>query len=375
MRTLILGTSPLAAALVEVIKNRSQHSYDLIGVVCELGTDKLRSFPCSILGSLKDLRRIIAELKPARIVVALTERRGYLPIHKLIEAWVFNGIIVENGDEVYERITGKIAIDSLTPSSVVFSRDFHPSSVAMMVARGIGLLVAIAVLVTLAPLFGLIAVAIKCESRGPVFFTQDRIGLGGKSFRIWKFRTMHPTDKRLSEWVRDNDHRITRVGRWLRKYRLDELPQFYNVLRGDMNLVGPRPHPASNYGLFTLVSRNIPECGGPIPYYSLRSMVRPGITGWAQIRYQYANDLNEEMEKLRYDLYYIKHHSVWLDLRILFETIKVVLTGGEQSKIMSEEAKIPQKPATPLISESVLTDVEVTASHNRKRQRYPVDVE
>ncbi|MGH8370648.1 MAG: sugar transferase, partial [Gammaproteobacteria bacterium] len=127
----------------------------------------------------------------------------------------------------------------------------------------------------------------------------------------------------------DNNDRITPLGRILRKYRLDELPQFINVIRGDMNIIGPRPHPATNGELFTLVSRNTPECGDQIPYYSLRSSIRPGITGWAQVRYKYANGLDEEMEKLRYDLYYIKHYSLLLDFRILFETVKVVLLGHE----------------------------------------------
>src|SRR5690606_8460044 len=146
----------------------------------------------------------------------------------------------------------------------------------------------------LAPLFLLIAIAIKLDSRGPVLFVQDRIGLHGKHFKLYKFRTMRPAEARTSEWAGDNKHRITRVGHYLRKFRLDELPQFFNVLRGDMNLVGPRPHPASNFELFVLVSRNTPECGGQIPYYSLRSIVRPGITGWAQVRYRYANNLSEE---------------------------------------------------------------------------------
>ena len=172
-------------------------------------------------------------------------------------------------------------------------------------------------LVILALLLGPIALAIKLDSRGPVFFIHPRVGLYGKRFNVIKFRTMHPVTEERSEWVAGNGDRITRVGKWLRIFRLDEFPQFINILRGDMNLVGPRPHPVSNYELFL---KNI-------PYYSLRSMVRPGITGWAQIRHGYANNLEEETEKMRYDLYYIKHMSLWFDLRILFETIKIVLLG------------------------------------------------
>jgi lipopolysaccharide/colanic/teichoic acid biosynthesis glycosyltransferase len=172
-------------------------------------------------------------------------------------------------------------------------------------------------LIVLAPLMAFIALAVKVDSRGPVFFRQERIGRHGKRFWLIKFRTMRPVTAEVSAWVRDNADRITLVGRLLRKFRLDELPQFLNVVRGDMNLVGPRPHPVVNYELFTR----------EIPYYALRAAVRPGVTGWAQVRYGYANNLEEETEKMRYDLYYVKHLSIWLDLRILVDTVGVVLTG------------------------------------------------
>jgi lipopolysaccharide/colanic/teichoic acid biosynthesis glycosyltransferase len=174
-----------------------------------------------------------------------------------------------------------------------------------------------------------IALAIKADSRGPVLFVQDRLGAGGRAFRLLKFRTMHVAQQRPSEWEADNRHRVTRVGRWLRRLRLDELPQFVNVLRAEMNLVGPRPHPVTNRDLFTLVGRNLNErTGRAVAYYALRSMVTPGVTGWAQVRYRYANNLDEEMEKLQYDLYYVKYRSRWLDLRILAETVKVMLFGS-----------------------------------------------
>ncbi len=183
------------------------------------------------------------------------------------------------------------------------------------------LVAAIVALVILAPLLAVIAVAIKIDSPGPVLFIQDRAGLAGRRMRLLKFRTMRPSDGPTSEWERDNGARITRVGRWLRRYRLDELPQLINVLRGELNLVGPRPHPISNVALFSK----------EIPYYALRSVVRPGLTGWAQVRQGYANGLQEETEKMRYDLYYIKHMSAWLDLRILFATIRVVLAGSSRA--------------------------------------------
>lgn len=332
MRTIILGTTPLAFELINIISMRASGHSKLVGVVSESIIDSqaylTQGSSLPVLGTLMDLQKIVDEVKPDNIIVAVRERRRSLPMHILIKTRVFDGVVVESGDEVYERVTGKLAIDSLTPSCVAFSRNFQPPGITQDLARGIGMLVSALVLIVLSPLLLTIALVIKCDSPGPVLFRQDRAGIRGKSFKIWKFRSMHSVDDRQSEWVRDNGHRITRVGKWLRKFKLDELPQFFNVLCGDMSLVGPRPHPVSNFGLFTLVSRNIPEIGGPIPYYALRSMVRPGITGWAQTRYQYANDLDEEMEKLRYDLYYIKHHSVWLDLIIVLETFKVVLIGS-----------------------------------------------
>jgi len=210
----------------------------------------------------------------------------------------------------------------------VFSRRFGPTLFDCLFARAVSLSVAAAGLVLLAPLMVIIAVAVKIESPGPVLFVQPRVGARGRAFNLMKFRTMRPASRRNSEWECDNRDRVTRLGRWLRAFRLDELPQFVNVLCGEMNLVGPRPHPVSNFELFTLVSRNVNDVtGSAIGYYTLRTMVRPGLTGWAQVRYRYANNIEEEIEKLKYDLYYVKYASATLDLRILFQTIKVVLGG------------------------------------------------
>lgn len=325
-RVLILGATPLAELLIAELE--AQPNCKVIGVVDDALSSDSVVLRQRLLGSRRHLRHIIEQLRPNRIVAALTERRGRLPVDDLLESRV-NGIIIEDGIEVYEQLTGKIAIESLMPSSLIFSRDFRKSRLNLAFGRMISLLVSVIGLVLCAPLLGTIALAIKLDSTGPVFFVQERVGLGGRRFKLIKFRTMHQVTCHRSEWAKDNGDRITRVGCWLRKFRLDELPQFVNILRGDMNLVGPRPHPASNVELFVLVSRNASGYGAPIPYYSFRSMVRPGITGWAQVRYRYANDLEEEIEKLRYDLYYIKHLSVWLDLRILFDTVKIVLLGRE----------------------------------------------
>jgi lipopolysaccharide/colanic/teichoic acid biosynthesis glycosyltransferase len=181
-----------------------------------------------------------------------------------------------------------------------------------------------------APLLIAIGVAVKLDSRGPMFFIQQRAGRNGRPFGLLKFRTMRPAKETRSEWVTDNIDRITRVGHYLRRFRLDELPQLVNVLRGDMNLVGPRPHPITNQAVFM----------EKIAYYGLRSTVRPGVTGWAQIRYGYANNLAEETEKMRYDLYYIKNRSLWLDVRIMLMTVATVLFGKGASEVRRRRAPL-----------------------------------
>jgi exopolysaccharide biosynthesis polyprenyl glycosylphosphotransferase len=342
-RVVILGNGPLADKLIREIERQTPCQYIIAAIVDDsvtLGEPRVRRTVRRILeqlgypymGPLRHLRKIIEEVRPDRIIVALADgldrpfvRQGLLEARS-------HGVVIEDGAEVYERLTGKVPLEWLTPESLVFSKNFRRSDFDQALARITGLAAATLGLIVLAPLMALTAVAIKLDSAGPVLFVQDRIGRRGKSFKLLKFRTMHPARRRTSEWARDNADRITRVGKWLRKFRLDELPQFVNVFKGDMNLVGPRPHPSSNFELLVLVFRNAPECGQPIPYYSLRSMVRPGITGWAQIRYRYANGLEEEIEKMRYDLYYIKHMSFWFDLRILVQTIKVILLGQESRR-------------------------------------------
>ncbi len=315
-RVLIVGTGAIAQRVIGEMEAQPHFRCCVVGVVEDGKAAGAPSARYPSHGPLERLGKITDDVNPDRIIVALTERRGRLPVRELLEARA-RGIAVEDGVEAYERLSGKLPIETLPPSHLVFSRDFRKSRHDFAMGRIVSFLVSVAGLAVSAPLLLLVALAVKLDSRGPVFFVQDRVGLHGRHFKLIKFRTMHPAPGPISEWVRDNSDRITRVGTWLRKFRLDELPQFVNILRGDMNLVGPRPHPVTNFKLFTET----------IPYYSLRSIVRPGVTGWAQIRYGYANNLDEETEKMRYDLYYIKHLSLWLDLRILFDTVKIVLFG------------------------------------------------
>jgi len=332
-RVLILGTGPLALKIAAEIEAAPHHGYSVIGFVEDgeslpLGTSSLQRYPT--LGRLEGLEKITEEFHPNRLVVALAERRARLPVHQLLHMRM-NGIMVEDGIEVYKRLAGKLAVESLMPSYLIFSRDFEKPRWQRALHRAISLTVAAVGLLLTWPLMGMIALLIKLDSKGSVFFVQERLGYGERSFRVMKFRTMHPVNQATSEWVRDNTDRITRVGKRLRRFRLDELPQFLNILRGDMSLVGPRPHPVSNRELFAT----------KIPYYSLRHMVRPGITGWAQVRHGYANDLEEEIEKIRYDLYYIKHMSLWFDLLILFDTVKIVLFGRGSKEADASWANSP----------------------------------
>ena len=337
-RLLIIGRVALTEQILTAIDMLPGRRPTVVGVVDDLvpGIGDSAKYP--LFGPVSGLAKIVDETQPDRVLVALGERRSRTPIRALVESCIARGIVVEHAADFYERVTGKLAIESLAPTSIVFSRRFGPSFFDCLFTRALSLVIAAAGLVLFAPLMLIIAIAVKLESPGPVLFVQPRVGARGRPFNLMKFRTMRPADRRNSEWECDNRDRVTKLGRWLRAFRLDELPQFVNVLRGEMNLVGPRPHPVSNFELFTLVSRNVNDVtGSAIGYYTLRTMVRPGLTGWAQVRYRYANNIEEEIEKLKYDLYYVKYASATLDLRILFYTVKVVFLG--------HPAAAPQPPA------------------------------
>jgi exopolysaccharide biosynthesis polyprenyl glycosylphosphotransferase len=319
-RVLVLGTGPLARRIIQEIESRPNFRYAITGVVEEGNGVDATGLPYPVLGPLERLDKILDDVKPDRLIVALTERRGRMPMAHLLECGA-TGILVEDGLRTYESFTGKLPIEALTPSFLVFSGAFRKSRLQVAWRRVSSLLAALIGLLATAPLMAVIALAIKLDSRGPVFYIDERAGLRGRAFRLIKFRTMHPLapgeQVATSVWGRDDTTRVTRVGRSIRRLRLDELPQFWNILRGDMDLVGPRPEILSNVQAMT----------EQIPYYSLRQSVRPGLTGWAQTRFGYSVSLEQVTEKMRYDLFYIKHMSMWLDLRILVDTVKIVLFG------------------------------------------------
>jgi exopolysaccharide biosynthesis polyprenyl glycosylphosphotransferase len=325
---LVIGKTELGRAVTAELKKRSRYR------VLEAAEPR-KSKDGGSLFIPADPQQPASE-RPHRIVVALLERRGRVPIDALLEA-KRKGIVIEDGLYVYERLTGKLALDRVYPSHLIYSDGLCRSSIHCVLQRIMSVILSVIGLLLCAPLLAAIALLVKWDSRGPVLFVQERIGKDGRRFPLWKFRTMRQVAERTSEWAKDNGDRITRVGRWLRKFRLDELPQLFNVLRGHMNLVGPRPHPASNYTLFM----------NRIPFYEFRSMVLPGVTGWAQVRYGYANSLEEETEKMCYDLYYIKYFSLWLDLRILLKTIKVVILGQESRQASLEHAHVSQPDGSP----------------------------
>jgi exopolysaccharide biosynthesis polyprenyl glycosylphosphotransferase len=335
-RLLFVGVSSLIVRLIDEIGRRPELRWRVVGLVADRrGPEAPGVGPW--LGPIADLERIVAATRASRILVAPAARRQHGADRALLDAHL-RGVPVEDAAERLEELTGKLPIERLTPRSILRGGGFRHSDLTSAdatrhAARILSFVGATLGLVLFGPLLALVAIAIRLDSRGPVLFVQPRVGVGGRPFNLLKFRTMHVTPAQVSEWVSDNGHRITRVGRWLRRFRIDELPQLANVVAGDMNLVGPRPHPASNFVLFDR----------RIPHYRLRTTVRPGITGWAQVRYGYANGLDEETEKMRYDLYYIKHRSLWLDLRILVETAWVVLVDHR-----SHERAERRRPARPM---------------------------
>lgn len=329
-KTLILGSGPFIRDLLAEIERHPGCSYQITGIVAWETPDKASGYGYPVLGAVDNLHRIIQQQEPEAIIVAPPEGNDGVPDRQLLEARVLQNVRIEHAQTVYEQVTGKLPLETFAAEDIIYSDDFRPSRRALVATRLLSLAFAAVGLTLLAPLMALIAVLIKIDSTGPVLFSQERSGMAGQSFKLLKFRTMLTSVQQESEWEEDNIHRITWVGRWLRKARLDELPQFLNILKGDMNIVGPRPHPSSNFELFVLAARNTPESGIQIPFYSMRYSVRPGITGWAQVRYRYANNLQEEMEKLRFDLYYLKHYSLWLDIRILVETAAMIFGRSDQ---------------------------------------------
>ena len=313
-KVLILGVGPLAGNLGAIIPT-SDANYILTGYVrCN---DEPSNVPEeSILGTTDDLYETAKREKADKIVVSLTERRGVFPFRDVM-ACKLEGIEVIDAPSFYEKLTGKLLLESINPSWIIFSKGFKVSALRRIVKRIMDILCSsIGILLTL-PLCPFIILAIKLDSAGPTLFRQERVGEREKTFMLYKFRTMRADAEKGTGavWAQVNDPRVTRVGELFRKCRIDELPQLYNVLIGNMSMVGPRPERPE----FVKTLKEV------IPYYTERHFVKPGVTGWAQVRYPYGASVEDALEKLRYDLYYIKNVSPVFDLLIILETIKVVL--------------------------------------------------
>jgi sugar transferase (PEP-CTERM system associated) len=318
-RALVLGTGEQARTVAEAVAKRS--STRLVGYMkVDAGSaDGTRlGDPASVLPWQSDVAAAARAHRANEIVVALDDRRGTLPVRELLHCRI-QGFRVVDAVSFLERETGRVDVDVVRPSWLIFSEGFAKNVFHDAIKRGFDLCVATLGLVVAAPLFALLIPAIRMESPGPAFYKQRRVGLGGRSFTIVKFRSMRADAERYgrAQWAAAADPRVTRLGRWLRRTRLDELPQLLNVLRGEMSFIGPRPERPEF----------VAELAADIPYYNERHRIRPGLTGWAQVNYKYGNSTEDSREKLRYDLYYLKNRSIFLDFVILSQTLRIVVSG------------------------------------------------
>ena len=318
-RVLILGDSELMGDLISVLTAKRRHWYDVVGVLTKEVTRVGQSIHGkTILGTIDELFETVERFRVQTIAICVTDRRGSMPLDTLLDLKSM-GLEVIDGHQLYESECGRLSIDELKPSALIFSTGFHRRPGMLLFKRLEDMIGALLGLVILAPLMALIGLLIKFDSAGPALYKQTRIGLRGCPYVLWKFRSMcQNSEGDTAKWAQLSDDRVTRVGRWIRLLRVDELPQLFNILKGEMSLVGPRPERP-------LFVQNLRQ---HIPYYDLRHTIRPGLTGWAQIRFNYAASVEDSHMKLQYDLYYVKHLSVWFDLSILFRTVRVVLMGS-----------------------------------------------
>ncbi len=318
-RILIVGSGNLAVELAREILSRPDAGYRIVGFV---GTDsellgKSLINP-RVIGLTEQLGDIVKREGIDRIIVAMGERRGQLPTDKLLQLSLAGHVSIEEGASFYERMTGRVSLNMLRPSWLIFTGRERQAKLAEVSRRTVHWLVALMGAILSLPVVLVTAILIKIDSHGPVFYRQERVGKNGRTFVLAKFRSMRTDAERSGPvWASKGDDRATRVGRVIRKVRIDEIPQFWNILRGEMSFVGPRPERP----------HFVAQLAQEIPYYEQRHLITPGLTGWAQIKYPYGASIEDARQKLQYDLFYIKNHSLILDAIILFETIKIILFG------------------------------------------------
>ncbi|MBU1276853.1 MAG: TIGR03013 family PEP-CTERM/XrtA system glycosyltransferase [Proteobacteria bacterium] len=336
-RLLVLGSGSLADSIIEEIIGRSDNIYNVAGIVDLSGQGfsrrdgdeptpevNLSEQWASLLRA--ELRREASELvglvnylEVDMVVVAMDEKRGRMPLEELLEVRML-GVPIITGEDFYEQIAGRILADRIRPGWLIFSPGFTTNRLRNITKRAMDVAISVLGLILTLPFTLLVSVAIKLDSKGPLIYHQERTGQNGRQFQVLKFRSMVSDAEKLSGpvWADEDDPRITRVGRLIRKLRLDEIPQMYNVLKGEMSFVGPRPERPTF----------VEQLSRELPYYQERLKAKPGITGWAQVCHPYGSTVNAALEKLNYDLYYIKHSSISMDLMILLQTIKIILFGG-----------------------------------------------
>ena len=319
-KVVFLGAGDLAQKIMLELKKRTDIGYDIRSVIVERREEShpggFADIP--IHYGFDNLTDIVDEEETASIIVSLDEKRGVMPYKELLNCKV-KGVNIIDGESFYERVTGKVLVEKINPSWLIFSDGFIKSKLTKVMKRLIEFFCSSVLLMLLFPFLLLVSISIKLDSRGPVLFSQERVGEDGFLFTLHKFRSMRTdAEKECGPvWATENDPRVTRVGRIIRKLRIDELPQLWNVFRGDMSFVGPRPE--RKYF--------VEKLDKTIPYYNERFSVKPGLTGWAQIKYPYGATEKDALEKLKYDLYYIKNMSFAFDLMVLFHTMKTVLLG------------------------------------------------
>jgi sugar transferase (PEP-CTERM system associated) len=312
-RVLIVGNGALAREVAQMIQERTDLGLELVGM---LARDRRQVHPTTgVIGTYGDLFDVVSDQGVKLVLVAYPDRRGTLPVEQLLEV-KFRGVEVEEGIQFYERNTSKLYVRELKPSQLIFAEGFSARSGTRRLKRILDVSISVIGLVLAAPLMLLTALAIRLESPGPTLYSQVRAGEFGKLFTIYKFRSMRTdAEKAGAQFAQENDPRVTRVGKFIRKSRLDELPQLWNVLRGDMSMVGPRPERP----VF------IEQLEQQVPFFKQRLYVKPGVTGHAQVRCRYGASTEDMVEKLQYDLYYIKSYDLLFDLSIMLDTVKVVL--------------------------------------------------
>ena len=317
-KILVVGTGQTALDTAEAVWERRDAGYRIAGFISENGAKPMQKLGKSIiLGKAPDLENVIRNEKIDRVVIAVRERRGAFPTEALLKMSLAGEISIEECTSFFERITGKVHVDMLRPSWLIFAGRRRDTPIKTVFRESVHRVLALFGLIGSLPVALLTAIAIKLESRGPVFYKQERVGRNGRVFNVFKFRSMKIDAEADGQpiWAASNDERTTAVGKIIRKLRIDEIPQFWNILRGDMNFVGPRPERP----------HFVRQLATEIPYYEHRHLVAPGLTGWAQIKYPYGASVSDAIQKLQYDLYYIKNQSLTLDLVIVFETVKTVL--------------------------------------------------